>query len=377
MKLINQEWQEVALGKICDVRDGTHDSPKYVSEGYPLITSKNIIKGQINFSSVNLISETDYNQINKRSKVDKGDIIMPMIGTIGNPTIINSDKEFAIKNVALIKFSDKNILNKFVKLFLSSNLFYALVGKISRGATQKFISLKDIRSLKIPLPIKEGKPDLEKQKQIVSILEKIEKLKERRVRGNALLDEYLKSVFNEMFGNLIKNEKKWDIEKWQDVLEIINGKSQKKVIDIKGKYPVYGSGGIIGYANEYLSPENSIIIGRKGTINKPIKVLTKFWNVDTAFGLVPKKEKLNCDYLFGFCNLFNFETLNYSTTLPSLTKKNLLNIEISLPPLVLQEKFASIVKEVEKLKEKQKKSTEDIDELFDSLMQKAFAGELI
>ena len=133
----------------------------------------------------------------------------------------------------------------------------------------------------------------------------------------------------------------------------------------------------MGYANKYLSPENSVIIGRKGTINKPIKVSTKFWNVDTAFGLVPKKEKLNCDYLFSFCTLFNFETLNTSTTLPSLTKKNLLDIKIPLPPIELQEKFASIVKEVEKLKEKQNKSKKEMDLLFDSLMQKAFAGELI
>jgi len=88
----------------------------------------------------------------------------------------------------------------------------------------------------------------------------------------------------------LKFDKIFERTQWQDALEIINGKSQKQVLDPDGKYPIYGSGGIMGYANKYLSPENSVIIGRKGTINKPIKVSTKFWNVDTAFWISTQKE---------------------------------------------------------------------------------------
>jgi hypothetical protein len=72
------------LGEVCDVRDGTHDSPKYVPEGYPLITSKKLKDGFIDFTGVNLISREDLDAVNKRSKVDAGDLLMPMIGTIGN-----------------------------------------------------------------------------------------------------------------------------------------------------------------------------------------------------------------------------------------------------------------------------------------------------
>ena len=91
------------LGKVCDVRVGTHDSPKYVTDGYPLVTSKNLSGGYVDLTDVNLISERDYDAINKRSKVDRGDLLMPMIGTIGNPVLIEHDPAYAVKNVAIVK----------------------------------------------------------------------------------------------------------------------------------------------------------------------------------------------------------------------------------------------------------------------------------
>ena len=146
-------WKKVLLGEACDVRDGTHDSPQYYSEGYPLVTSKNVNGGKIDFTDCSLICKEDYNKINQRSKVDYGDILMPMIGTVGNPVIVDIDGEFAIKNVALIKFRDNSaVINSFVKTLLESDYFdRAVISKV-RGGTQKFISLGDIRKLEICLP---------------------------------------------------------------------------------------------------------------------------------------------------------------------------------------------------------------------------------
>jgi len=146
-------WDKYHLGEVCDVRDGTHDSPQYYSEGYPLVTSKNVTGGKIDITDCNLICEEDYTKIKQRSKVDYGDILMPMIGTVGNPVIVDLEPEFAIKNVALIKFrDDSKVLNTFVKVLLESDYFdNAVISKI-RGGTQKFISLGDIRKLEICLP---------------------------------------------------------------------------------------------------------------------------------------------------------------------------------------------------------------------------------
>ena len=96
-------WTFKPLAELCDVRDGTHDSPKYYSTGYPLLTSKNFTNGFVDFSNASLISKEDFDAINQRSKVGYGDIVMPMIGTIGHPVIIDTNQLFAIKNVALIK----------------------------------------------------------------------------------------------------------------------------------------------------------------------------------------------------------------------------------------------------------------------------------
>lgn len=143
-----------SLGDICDVRDGTHDSPKFVATGFPLVTTKNLKSGTVDFSEVSYISAADYVAINKRSKVDKGDILMPMIGTIGNPVLVEDEPAFAIKNVALIKFSSQSPDSMFILNILKSSYFERLVMSRNKGGTQKFLSLGDIRSLPIPVPPK-------------------------------------------------------------------------------------------------------------------------------------------------------------------------------------------------------------------------------
>ena len=134
-----------------------------------------------------------------------------------------------------------------------------------------------------------------------------------------------------------------ETKQWKDVLHIISGKNQKTVANPNGKYPIYGSGGIIGYADDYLCEAGTTIVGRKGTINKPIFVDEPFWNIDTAFGVVPGK-KLNAKYLYYFCLYFNFMPLDKSTGRPSLAKSDLLKIKMPVPSLSKQEQ---IVKQIE------------------------------
>ena len=173
-------WDKHSLGELCDVRDGTHDSPQYYGDGYPLVTSKNVTDGKIDITNCNFISEEDYKKINQRSKVDIGDILMPMIGTVGNPVIVDIEPNFAIKNVALIKFkSDSRVLNSFVKILLESDYFdNAVISKI-RGGTQKFISLGDIRKLDICLP------PLEVQISFEKFIKHVDKSKFSVMKGNA------------------------------------------------------------------------------------------------------------------------------------------------------------------------------------------------
>lgn len=151
--------------------------------------------------------------------------------------------------------------------------------------------------------------------------------------------------------------------RFAEVLTIINGRNQKKVENQKGKYPIYGSGGIMGYADDYLCEAGTVVIGRKGSINKPIYVETPFWNVDTAFGLSADREKLEPKYLYYFCENYDFERLNTTVTIPSLTKANLLDIEIPLPPLNKQKKIASVLDRTSDLISLRKRQLAKLDEL--------------
>lgn len=165
------QWKKKLLGDVCDVRDGTHDSPKYYDKGYPLVTSKNVTDGKIDLTQCSYISKDDYIKINERSKVDIGDIIMPMIGTVGRPVIVNIEPNFAIKNVALIKFNNKSdIDNIYVKTLLESDYFDRFVLNKVRGGTQKFIALSDIRKLEIPLPM------IDKQQKFREFVKEVNKL---------------------------------------------------------------------------------------------------------------------------------------------------------------------------------------------------------
>lgn len=158
---------------------------------------------------------------------------------------------------------------------------------------------------------------------------------------------------------------KWETVAFDDALTIINGKNQKQVENPSGKYPIYGSGGVMGYADDYLCEANTVVIGRKGTINRPLFVEEPFWNVDTAFGLCAKNT-LHPKYLFYFCEQFDFETLNTTVTIPSLTKANLLKIKIPLPPLPVQQQIADVLDRVSALIEKRKAQIDKLDLLMKS-----------
>lgn len=167
----------------------------------------------------------------------------------------------------------------------------------------------------------------------------------------------------------------WEYKKWGDVLRIFNGKNQKAVENPIGLYPIYGSGGIMSYADDYICPENCTIIGRKGNINNPIFVPTKFWNVDTAFGLCPS-ELLNPRYLYYFCEIYDFERHNKATTIPSLVKNDLLKISIPVPPLSVQEQIVGELDKINELIDDCRELLRTLDNLAQSIFYDTF-GDLI
>ncbi len=260
---------------------------------------------------------------------------------------------------------------KYLFYMVWNDRFRFLGEKAMKGAAgQKRVGADYLKEFKIPLP------SLSEQKRIAAILDKADAIRRKRQQAIQLADDFLRAVFLDMFGDPMTNPKGWEEKKWQDVLVIINGKNQRKVEALNGKYPIYGSGGKMGFADDYLCNENTVIIDRKGNINKPILVKEKFWNVDTAFGLSAKTDKLSFHYLYWFCLFFNFEKLNKTVTIPSLTKSDLLEIYLPLPPLQDQNIFAEICEKVSGLLVKSRNSLELSHNKFSSISQNAFSGQL-
>ena len=169
---IPESWKWCRLSDIINVRDGTHDSPKYVPEGIPLVTSKNLSNGMIDYGNVKYITQEDADKINARSMVDDDDILFAMIGSIGNPVLVKKDREFCIKNMALFKkFADTDISMQYMYWFF----FYAQykLKKEASGGVQAFISLSRFREYLVPLP------PYEEQIRIANKIEQILPLCER------------------------------------------------------------------------------------------------------------------------------------------------------------------------------------------------------
>ena len=164
--VIPESWKWVRLSDIIDVRDGTHDSPKYVPMGIPLVTSKNLSNGTIDYGNVKYITQEDADKINARSMVDDDDILFAMIGSIGNPVLVKKDREFCIKNMALFKkHANTDISMRYMYWF-----FFFIQYKLKKeasGGVQSFISLSRFREYLVPLP------PFAEQKRIVAKIEEL------------------------------------------------------------------------------------------------------------------------------------------------------------------------------------------------------------
>ncbi|VOQ51219.1 type I restriction-modification system, S subunit [Streptococcus pneumoniae] len=325
--------KKVKLGQVATFINGYAFKPQdWSSEGKEIIRIQNLTKTS---KGINYYSGT----IDKKYIVEAGDILISWSGTLG---VFQWCGRSAVLNQHIFKvvFDKIDIDKSYFKYVVEKGLQDAV--KHTHGSTMKHLTKKYFDNIMVSYT------NLREQQRIASELDLLSKLILRRQEQLEELNLLVKSRFNEMFGDVILNEKEWKVSKWNEILTIRNGKNQKQVEDADGKFPIYGSGGIMGYAKDWIVKKNSVIIGRKGNINKPILVRENFWNVDTAFGLEPVLEKINSEYLFYFCQLYNFEKLNKAVTIPSLTKSDLLNISIPLPPLALQNEFADFVALVDK-----------------------------
>lgn len=188
---IPESWEWCRLKDYLDVRDGTHDSPKYYPSGIPFVTSKNLVDGKIDFTDVKYISQEDHENFSTRSKVEDNDILFAMIGSIGNPVLVKKDREFSVKNVALFKpYIQETDMNYMLMYF---QYVQQELKKIAAGGVQSFVSLSVLRNWIFPLPpLAEQKRIAKKLEQILPLVEEYDSAQQQLDKLNKELPESLK-----------------------------------------------------------------------------------------------------------------------------------------------------------------------------------------
>jgi len=392
---MREDWGIAISGEILDVRDGTHDTPKYVEEqAHPLVTSKNLKDGTIDLDDVKYISVEDFNEINKRSKVDIGDVLYAMIGTIGNPVVITTEPHYSIKNVGLFKNKLKIINSDLFKYYLDSPIFYSQVDKrqLLKGTTQKFIPLGHLRNLEIPIaPIPEQRYIVAKIEALFSDLNQgITDLKKAHEQLKIYRQAVLKKVFEghrvrttigELFefvggGTPSKKEKDyWNgYVPWASVKDIKGdflNKTQDKITEIGLK----NSSANLVLKNEIIlvtriSPGKCIITNIDTAINQDLKIVKPKFEADNRFIL----------YLFKSLERECIK-LSSGTTVLGINLANLKSIQV---PVIELEEQRQIVREIESRLSVCDKVEQNIIESFNkaealrqSILKKAFEGRLL
>ena len=350
------------------------DSTDKPLEGYlPVLRAGNIQNSQIiedNYVYVpqELVKEKQYLKL--------GDILIAAssgsLSIVGKAAMIKKDMQSSFGAFCKVLRPDTNQVDiNYFKYFFETSYYKRTIKSLAEGANINNLKTQHFDNLEIPLP------PLDQQKKIAVILDASDAYRQKTKALITKYDELTQSLFLDMFGDPVSNPMGWELFSFKDVLEIRNGKNQKTIENENGIYPICGSGGVMSYGDDYISEANSVIIGRKGNINKPILMKERYWHVDTAFGLNPIRTVLGHDYLYWFCVRYNFEQHNKTVTIPSLTKETLLRIKIPTPTIALQNQFAERVQAIEAQKAQAQASLAQSEDLFNSLLQRAFKGELL
>ena len=377
------------LGEVCiQITDGSHNPPSGVEQSeYLMLSSKNIDDDFITLDSPRFLSHSDYIAENKRTTVSEGDLLMTIVGTIGRVAIVPAGLNGIClqRSVAVIK-PNKEIINNRYLMYQLQNM-RSFLEKEARGVAQKGIYLKQVSQLDIKLP------ELEHQMQIVKVLDKASKLIFLRRQQLAKLDELVKARFVEMFGDPVKNTMDWEIKPLSELGELNRGVSKARPRNspelLGGPYPLIQTGEVAN-AKTYITSFNSTYSEKglaqskmwpKGTLCITIAAniaQTSILTFDACFpdsvvGFISRNmtNELFIHYWFSFFQKILDEQA------PQVAQKNinlkiLSELNVIVPPLSLQNRFAAFVERVDQQKQTIQQSLEKLELMKKALMQEYF-----
>ena len=385
------------------VADGTHDSPKEVEFGKKLVTSKNIIGGKLDLEKSYFISLEDFNEVNKRSKVDQWDILISMIGTVGEVALIKEKPDFAIKNVGLLKNNDEYAA-KWLYYYLKSDLGQYQIKSRLRGTTQLYIPLKDLRKLEIEVP-----KNREELIKIVKILDNIDLKIENCLMINHNLDALCHIIFKHYFidftpfidkgfvdseigeipkewavttvGNILdcklggtpsrSNESYWD----GDIAWINSGKINEFRIIEPSEYIT--EEGLKKSATKLLPAKTTVIAITGATLGQISLLEIDSCANQSVIGVIPNKE-YPYEFVYPLISSILDDLLKHQTggAQQHINKNNVESFNIVCPPKDIISKYTNIVSPLYSQISTNCFEIEKLQKLRDTLLPKLMSGEI-
>jgi type I restriction enzyme S subunit len=373
---VMSKWKEVISGDVIDLISGyafkSKDFKEFPNEGdLPVIKIKNVANGDVNFEKVVYHQVTDSLQ---KYILKKGEVLIAMTGN--HPQSQNQ----VVGDVSRYKFNENALVNQRVGKIISKNdnsldFFYYyfkdkgtkdyLANQSSGSANQANISKGDI--LGVPMLI----PEPEEQRAIASVLSSLDDKIDLLHRQNQILEQMAETLFRQWF--VEETDEGWEEGVLGDLVEVKYGKDHKKLI--AGDIPVYGSGGIMRYAERPICKEESVLIPRKGSLNNIIYLNEPFWTVDTMFYTVMKRPNL-VKFIYHFLKEKDLASMNVGSAVPSMTTAVLNSMPINLPSDEFLEKFENNVSSFYQKIKSNNNQIRTLTALRDILLPKLMSGEV-
>jgi type I restriction enzyme S subunit len=388
-------WPTASLGDIATFINGDRgknypSKGSFISEGIPFISAGNLSNGELKPSSFNYISEECFNLLSNGKVIDN-DILFCLRGSLGKFAVVKNIVNGAIASSLVIIRNNQKIDLNFLKHYLGSPLCQREINQFENGAAQPNLSAKDLKNFKIPLP------PLTEQKRIAAILDKADAIRRKRQQAIQLADDFLRAVFLDMFGDPVTNPKGWEVKKFAEIGTLDRGKSKHRPRNepklLGGSHPLIQTGDVAnskGYITSYKSTYSDLGLEQSRKWSAGTLCITIAANIaktgiltfdacfpDSVVGFKPN-EQATTEYVQAW---IGFLQKILEANAPESAQKNinlaiLRDLDIPLPPLSLQNKYSEIVASIVSLNGKLDSGVCVNGEFFNSLSQRAFAGQL-
>lgn len=377
---MKKEWKLEKLGNVCNfVRGpfgGSLKKSSFKSTGIAVYEQRHAIYNQ--FDEIRYFIDDEKFEEMKRFELEPGDLIMSCSGTMGKVAVVPENAKKGIINQALLKLTPSAELNvKYLEYWMNSPNFQESLARSTVGA-----AIKNVASVKILKEIEIYLPNINTQNMVVNKLDEAFKIignAQDNIEKNILnADSLFQSNLNDLFSN-----QSWERFKFSELFKLQSGDGLTAKNIVPGDYPVYGGNGIAGYHNEYNINGPVVIIGRVGALCGNVRLVEeKLWLTDNAFKISNDLEVFNLGFLTYMLNFLDLRRYARQTAQPVISNSSLKNVIVSYPTdlneqLTIKKNIENLECHKVELKALYSKKLSQLNELKQSILLKAFSGDLI